>query len=250
MLSRPVQLIPTSLSSSEQHHHHPHHHHHHPQITHVQTVKTEKHDGPHSYPISMHFGLSSPATEHPLSPLNVQVNHPHAYATKNFDSSGHQAYIHMQLLPSTSTSESLHPSQPVHLTRPTTHLYSSPSSVLISTTQRSMDHNNNHQSTTPATITTPIVREMQIDEKHTDLTTIKNSKIRSTCQYKNHPSPPISVHHGKVSTKSRARLPLQPSAQQISSTLAASSTSMTPTSSSLPTNTTIRQPKKHKLLEE
>jgi len=180
MLSRPVQLIPTSE--------------HHPHITHIQTVKTEKND---SYPISMHFGLSSPTTnENP-------------YSTKNFDTSGHQAYIHMQLLPSTSNTESINSSQQsVQFTLPTTHLYSSPSSVLISTTQRSMDHNNNHQST----ITTPIIREMQTDEKITDLPTIKNRN------------------------QNRTRLPLQPSTQQ------------TPSSSS--SSTTIRQPKKHKLIEE
>jgi hypothetical protein len=173
MLSRPVQLIPTSISSSE--HHHQHHHHHHPQITHVQTIKHEKNDNTNSYPISMHFGLSSPTTnENPLTSLNIQSSHQHSYPTKTFDSSGHQAYIHMQLLPSTSNSESLNSSQqqPVQFTLPTTHLYSSPSSVLISTTQRSMDHNNNHQSTT---ITTPIIREMQLEEKINE-STMKNSK--------------------------------------------------------------------------
>jgi hypothetical protein len=187
MLSRPVQLIPTSE--------------HHPHITHIQTVKTEKTD---SYPISMHFGLSSPTTnENP-------------YSTKNFDNSGHQAYIHMQLLPSTSNSESMNSSQqPVQFTLPTTHLYSSPSSVLISTTQRSMDYNNNHQST----ITTPIIREMQTEE------------------------PTIKIHHNKISTKNRTRLPLQPSTQQ---TTPLTSTSIIPSSSS----STIRQPKKHKLIEE
>jgi hypothetical protein len=126
MLSRPVQLIPTS-----DHH-----------ITHV---KTEN-------PISMHFGLSSPTTnENPL--------------TKTFDSSGHQAYIHMQLLPSTSNSELSNSSQQsLQFTLPTTtHLYSSPSSVLISTTQRSMDHNNNHHHH-QSTITTPIIREPSIQQ--------------------------------------------------------------------------------------
>jgi hypothetical protein len=179
MLSRPVQLIPTSISSSEHHHHH-HHHHHHPHITHVQTVKNEKTD---SYPISMHFGLSSPTTTE--NPLNVQLPHQHSYSTKTFDSPGHQAYIHMQLLPSTSNSESINSSQqPVQFTLPTTHLYSSSSSsVLISTTQRSMDHNNNHQSTT-TTITTPIIREMQTDEKINDSTIIKNRKtIEIKCFY-------------------------------------------------------------------
>jgi hypothetical protein len=143
MLSRPVQLIPTS-----DHH-----------ITHV---KTEN-------PISMHFGLSSPTTnENPL--------------TKTFDSSGHQAYIHMQLLPSTSNSELSNSSQQsLQFTLPTTtHLYSSPSSVLISTTERSMDHNNNHHHH-QSTITTPIIREMQTEEKM---------------------------------NKNRIRLPLQPSIQQ------------------------------------
>jgi hypothetical protein len=201
MLSRPVQLIPTSE--------------HHPHITHIQTVKTEKSD---SYPISMHFGLSSPTTNE--NPLN-------SYSTKTFDSSGHQAYIHMQLLPSTSNSESINSSQqPVQFTLPTTHLYSSPSSVLISTTQRSMDYNNNHHQ---STITTPIIREMQTDEKINDLPTIKN------------------LHHNKISTKNRTRLPLQPSTQQTSSTLTTTPTSIIPSSSS---TTTIRQPKKHKLIED
>jgi hypothetical protein len=139
MLSRPVQLIPTS-----DHH-----------ITHVKTDN----------PTLMHFGLSSPTTnENPL--------------TKTFDSSGHQAYIHMQLLPSTSNSD-------LQFTLPsTTHLYSSPSSVLISTTQRSMDHNNNHHHHHhhhQSTITTPIIREIQTEEKL---------------------------------NKNRTRLPLQPSIQQ------------------------------------
>ncbi|CAF2635971.1 unnamed protein product [Rotaria sp. Silwood2] len=229
MLSRPVQLIPTSISSSE---HHPHHH-----ITHI---KNEKNDTTNSYPISMHFGLSSPTTiENPLTPLNVQVPHQHSYSTKNFDTSGHQAYIHMQLLPSTSNSESINSSQQsVQFTLPTTHIYSSsPSSVLISTTQRSMDHNNNHHSTT--TITTPIIREMQTDEKLNDsTTTIKNCK---------------SIHPNKISTKNRTRLPLQPTTQQSSSTLI--TTTITPpssssSSSSSTTTTTIRQPKKHKLMED
>jgi hypothetical protein len=203
MLSRPVQLIPTSE-------------HHHSHITHIQTVKSEKSD---SYPISMHFGLSSPTTNE--NPFN-------SYSTKNFDNSGHQAYIHMQLLPSPSNSESINSSQqPVQFTLPTTHLYSSPSSVLISTTQRSMDHNNNHHHHHhQSTITTPIIREMHTEEKMNDSTTIKH------------------LHHNKFSTKNRTRLPLQPSTQQTSSTLTTTSTSITPSSSS-----TIRQPKKHKLIE-
>lgn len=166
MLSRPVQLIPTSLSSSEHHH-----------STHITHVKNEKSDTSNSYPISMHFGLSSPTTnENPLASINVQVPQTHSYSTKNFDTSGHQAYIHMQLLPSTSNPESINSSQQsVQFTLPTTHIYSSSSSsVLISTTQRSMDHNNNHQPT--ATITTPIVREMQTDERLNDSSTNKNGK--------------------------------------------------------------------------
>ncbi|CAF3366473.1 unnamed protein product [Rotaria socialis] len=229
MLSRPVQLIPTSLSSSEQLHHQ--HQHHHPHSTHITHVKNEKSDNSNSYPISMHFGLSSPTTnENPITPLNVQVPHQHSYATKNFDTSGHQAYIHMQLLPSTSNTESINSSQQsLQFTLPTTHIYSSsPSSVLISTTQRSMDHNNNHQSTT-TTITTPIIREMQTDEKLIDSPTNKN------------------FHPNKISTKNRTRLPLQPSTQQASSTLATMPTTIT-ASSSPPT--TIRTPKKHKLIED
>ncbi|CAF2069875.1 unnamed protein product [Rotaria magnacalcarata] len=229
MLSRPVQLIPTSLSSEQLLHHH--HHQHHPHSTHITHVKNEKSDNSNSYPISMHFGLSSPTTnENPITPLNVQVPHQHSYATKNFDSSGHQAYIHMQLLPSTSNTESINSSQQsLQFTLPSTHIYSSsPSSVLISTTQRSMDHNNNHQSTT-TTITTPIIREMQTDEKLNDSSTNKN------------------FHHNKISTKNRTRLPLQPSTQQASSTLATMSTTITASSSS---TTTIRTPKKHKLIED
>lgn len=123
----------------------------------------------------MHFGLSSPTVaESPISSLNV--SHAHAFSTKTFDTSGHQAFIHMQLLPSTSNNESTNCSQPVQLTLPTAHIYPPSSSVLISTATRSMDHNNNHQSTT--TITTPIIREMQIDEKQNETATIKTS----TCQ--------------------------------------------------------------------
>ncbi len=55
------------------------------------------------------------------------------------------------------------------------------------------------------------------------------------------------VHHNKMSTKNRTRLPLQPSTQQTSSTLTPTSASVTPSSS---TTTTIRQPKKHKLIDE
>ena len=154
MISRPVQLIPTSLSSPDHHHHH-----HHPHITHVQTVKTDKHETTNVYPLSMHIGLSSP--NNPDNSLN----------TKSFDNSTHPAYIHMHLLPSTSTDHS----QPVQLTLPNTHLYSSPSSVLISTShQRStMDINNNHQGS--PTITTPIIREMHLEEKNNE---IKNGSIR------------------------------------------------------------------------
>lgn len=192
MLSRPVQLIPTTTSD------------HHPHITHIQTVKTEK---PDTYPISMHIGVSSPTTnENPI---------------KNFDTSTHPAFIHMQLLPTSNTDSMNTSQQSVQFTLPTTHLYSSPSSVLISTTQRSMDHNNNHQSTN---ITTPIIREMQIDEKTQDSTTNK-------------------ILH---STKNRARLPLQPSTLQTSSP----STSMIPSSSTTTTPSAIRQPKKHKLNED
>jgi hypothetical protein len=160
MLSRPVQLIPTSE-------------HHHSHITHIQTVKSEKSD---SYPISMHFGLSSPTTNE--NPFN-------SYSTKNFDNSGHQAYIHMQLLPSPSNSESINSSQqPVQFTLPTTHLYSSPSSVLISTTQRSMDHNNNHHHHHhQSTITTPIIREMHTEEKMNDSTTIKHRKKKTNSKF-------------------------------------------------------------------
>jgi len=68
----------------------------------------------------------------------------------------------MSLLPSTSNNESINSVQ-------LTNFYSTPSSVRISTTQRSMDYNNNHS------ITTPIIREMQTDEKSTDSTIIKNS---------------------------------------------------------------------------
>ncbi len=70
----------------------------------------------------------------------------------------------MSLLPSTSNNESINSVQ-------LTNFYSTPSSVRISTTQRSMDYNNNHS------ITTPIIREMQTDEKSNDSTIIKNSKL-------------------------------------------------------------------------
>ena len=187
MLSRPVQLIPTSE------HYHSH-------------IRNDP------YPMNMQFGSSScPTTnENPLTPLNVQVpSQQHLYATKNFDST----YIQMQLLPSTTNTESLNSSQQsVQFTFPTTHLHSS--SILSSTTQRSMDHNNNDQ-----LITTPIIHEVQTDEKLNDLTTSKN------------------LH--KNSSKNRSRLPLQPSTQQTSTISASSSMA-----------TTIRQPKKHKLIEE
>jgi hypothetical protein len=182
MLSRPVQLIPTSISSAEappSSPHHPHHHHHsHPQITHVQTVKTDKYETNNAYPLSMHFGVS-PATINETALGTLNVSHGHTLTNKTFESSGHQAFIHMQLLPSTSINESTHCTQPVQLTLPATHLYSSSpssSSVLISTTQRSMDHNNNHQSTT--TITTPIVREMHLEEKLNDSSTMKTGTAR------------------------------------------------------------------------
>ena len=157
----------------------------------------------------MQFGLGESA---------AGVNLPH----------GHPAYIHMQLFPSSSDSNhssTSSSSSPVQLTLPNSHLYSSPSSVLISTSQRAMDYNNNHHQTM-TTISTPIVREMQIEEKSNELTT-----LIKTAQ----------------STKNRTRLPLQPAVQQFSSTL----TSITPSSSTTTTTTTIiRQPKKHKLLEE
>ncbi|CAF1500722.1 unnamed protein product [Rotaria sp. Silwood1] len=124
-----------------------------------------------------HSNLSSPTSnDNPI------------FTTKNLDS-GHQAFIHMSLLPSTSSTESINSVQ-------LTNLYSTPSTVRISTTtQRSMDHNNNHS------LTTPIIREIQTDEKINDSTIIKN------------------IHHNKNSIKNRTRLPLQPSTQQISSIL-------------------------------
>ncbi|CAF0803844.1 unnamed protein product [Rotaria sordida] len=124
-----------------------------------------------------HSNLSSPTShDNPI------------FTTKNLDS-GHQAFIHMSLLPSTSSTESINSVQ-------LTNFYSTPSSVRISTTtQRSMDYNNNHS------ITTPIIREIQTDEKFNDSTIIKN------------------IHHNKNSIKNRTRLPLQPSTQQISSIL-------------------------------
>ncbi|CAF4194785.1 unnamed protein product [Rotaria sp. Silwood2] len=124
-----------------------------------------------------HSNLSSPTSnDNPI------------FTTKNLDS-GHQAVIHMSLLQPTSSSESINSVQ-------LTNFYSTPSSVRISTTtQRSMDHNNNHS------VTTPIIREIQTDEKLPDSTIIKN------------------IHHNKNSIKNRTRLPLQPSTQQISSIL-------------------------------
>jgi hypothetical protein len=76
-----------------------------------------------------------------------------------------------------------------------------------------MDHNNNHHS-----ITTPIIREMQTDEKANDSTMIKNCKSTKLLRL-------IRlffiflVHHNRNIFKNRARLPLQPSTQQISSIL-------------------------------
>jgi hypothetical protein len=108
----------------------------------------------------------------------------------------------MSLLPSTSSTESINSVQLANF-----------SSVRISTTQRSMDHNNNHHS-----ITTPIIREMQTDEKANDSTMIKNCKSTKLLRL-------IRlffiflVHHNRNIFKNRARLPLQPSTQQISSIL-------------------------------
>jgi hypothetical protein len=105
----------------------------------------------------------------------------------------------MSLLPSTSTSDSINSVQ----------FYSTPSSVRISTTQRSMDHNNNHSSSTP------IIREIQTDEKLNDSTIIKNSKL--IIKFFSSSIFIFLVHHNKNSFKNRTRLPLQPSTQQISS---------------------------------
>src|SRR5271155_4658132 len=105
----------------------------------------------------------------------------------------------MSLLPSTSSTESINSVQ-------LTNFYSTPSSVRISTTQRSMDHNNNHS------ITTPIIREIQTDEKINDSTIIKNSKeiefprfffLYQSLSF----SFLILVHHNKNSIKNRTRLP-------------------------------------------
>ena len=195
VISRPVQLIPTTLSSNEHSTTH---------ITHVQTVKTDKHEN--LYPLNVHFGLSTTSTNE--TPLNL--HHGHSLTTKNLDQT---AFIHMQLLPATNSNES----SPVQLTLPTTHLYSSTSSIFLSNNpQRSpMDINNNHQSS--PTITTPIIREMNIEEKLSE----------------------------RLTTKNRTRLPLQPSAQQVSLT-----SSIPSSSNSIPTTSNIRQPKKHKLIEE
>jgi hypothetical protein len=123
-----------------------------------------------------HSTLSSPtSSDNPI------------FTTKNLDA-GHQAFIHMSLLPSTSSTESINSVQLTNF-----------SSVRISTTQRSMDHNNNHHH--HHSITTPIIREMQTDEKANDSTIIKN------------------LHPNRNSFKNHTRLPLQPSTQQISSIL-------------------------------
>lgn len=117
-----------------------------------------------------HSTLSSPTShENPI------------FTSKNLDS-GHQTYFHMSLLPSNTTSDTINSVQLTNL-----------SSVRISTSQRPMDHNNNHHHHHHHSITTPIVREMTIDEKLTD--------------------------SNKHSAKNRTRLPLQPSTQQISSIL-------------------------------
>ena len=208
VISRPVQLIPTSLSTNEYSTH----------ITHVQTVKTDKHENLH--PLNVHFGLSSPTNSE--TPLNL--HHGHALTTKTLDPT---AFIHMQLLPSPSTDAA-----PVQLTLPSSHLYSSTPSLFISNNhQRSpMDINNNHQNS--PTITTPIIREMNVDEKLSDASTTKTS--------------------AKTSTKNRTRLPLQPSAQQmsLSSSSSSSTTPSSSTSTSTPTTSNVRQPKKHKLIDD
>ena len=72
---------------------------------------------------------------------------------------GHQAYFHMPLLSLGPSNDSINPVQLTNF-----------SSVRIATSQRPMDHNNNHS------ITTPIMREMPIDEKMNDSTVIQNSK--------------------------------------------------------------------------
>ncbi|CAF1091998.1 unnamed protein product [Rotaria magnacalcarata] len=132
------------------------------------------------------------------SNLSTSNDHP-IFTTKHLDS-GHQAFIHMSLLPSPSSTESINSVQ-------LTNFYSTPPSVRISTTttQRSMDYNNNHS------VTTPIIREIQTDEKLNNSTIMRN------------------IQHNKNSIKNRTRLPLQPSTQQISS---------------------ILPPKKHKLPED
>jgi len=105
----------------------------------------------------------------------------------------------MSLLPSSSTTDSINSIQ-------LTNFYSTPSSVRISTTQRSMDHNNNHS------LTTPTIREIQTDESF-----IKNSKLRKFFFSFLFLFSIFLVHHNRNSIKNRARLPLQPSTQQISS---------------------------------
>ena len=78
--------------------------------------------------------------------------------------SGHQTFIHMPLLPSTTNTE------PINSLQITNFCSTSPS-FRISTSQRSMDHNNNHSGTT-----TSLLHQMQTDDKFNDSTMITNSK--------------------------------------------------------------------------
>ena len=133
--------------------------------------------------------------------------------------SGHQAFIHMSLLPSSSTTttttgDSINPVQ-------LTNFYSTPSSVRLATA-RSMDHNNNlHHNNNHHhhhSITTPIVREMQLEEKSNESAVIKTSETTNISNVVLF-IPLVLVHQNKPSPKNRARLPLQPTTQQISSIL-------------------------------
>ena len=124
---------------------------------------------------SEHHSLSSPTTSENSIFTAKTLGTPKAHASISVPlhvvffyllESGHQAFIHMSLLPSTSSTESLSTVQ-------LTNFYSAPSSVRISTASRPMDYNNNHH------LTTPIRREMHIEETQPDSTVTKNSKKKS-----------------------------------------------------------------------
>lgn len=184
----------------------------------------------HSHPVqwissSDHSTLSSPTTnDNPIFTtktlgkpwtrrLSLAIGRRYFFLLLASDS-GHQAFIHMSLLPSpltttTTTGDSINPVQ-------LTNFYSTPSSVRLATA-RSMDHNNNHHH--HHSITTPIVREMQLEEKSNESSAVIKSSETTNISNVVVFIPIVLVHQNKASLKNRARLPLQPTTQQISSIL-------------------------------